>query len=74
MADEEVDWGVDDSVDVWRGSGDVDMGVDEDEDVFDLDGMDAEPEGGYEYGILQHPQPPTATHTPLSRFGGDRRN
>ncbi|GFZ47724.1 hypothetical protein JCM24511_05471 [Saitozyma sp. JCM 24511] len=46
MADEEVDWGVDDSVDVWRGSGtgDVDMGVDEDEDVFDLDGMDAEPE------------------------------
>lgn len=52
MADEEVDWGVDDSVDVWRGSGtgDVDMGVDEDEDVFDLDGMDAEPEGGYRYG------------------------
>jgi hypothetical protein len=50
MADEEVDWGVDDSVDVWRGSGDVDMGVDEDEDVFDLDGMDAEPEGGYDYG------------------------
>lgn len=43
MADEEVDWGMDDSVDVWRQGGGSAL-AHGDEDVLSLDGMEDEVE------------------------------
>lgn len=50
MADEEVDWGMDESVDVWRQGDSVAVG--EDEDAISLDGMDGDGEReSHSFGI-----------------------
>lgn len=43
MADEEVDWGMDESVDAWRQGGGGAVG--EDEDAISLDGMEGDNDG-----------------------------
>lgn len=57
MADEEVDWGLDEPVDDWRGNGGIDGGED---DVISLDGMEADPEGSGVASESSHPTSPSS--------------
>jgi hypothetical protein len=50
MAEEEVDWGMDESVDVWRQGGGVAVG--ENEDEISLDGMEGESDGESHFCLL----------------------